>query len=325
MTTLTRPLRPTGPPYDDPLAPGGPSGRSDPHAGLLVHLADMEVRRGGRPVVWGVDLRVGAGEVVGLVGRNGAGKTTVLRALLGLVPLSRGTVWHRDPCSIGVAFDTVSFPASWSAREGLRCLGDYLGLGPGTSSHVEAVLDRVGLARATRDRRLSCLSHGMRQMVSLAAALVGSPRLVVLDEPHNGLDPLAVHALGRLLRDLADEGRGILLSSHLVDEMDRVCDRVALLHDGRIVLDQRVSELTTCQGWYVEAGDSQALLDLVGALGHTAERRGDGVLVDLTTPPDVAALAASLVTSGAPVSVLRPEQRTLVDVVHTVLGQGAKP
>jgi ABC-2 type transport system ATP-binding protein len=198
----------------------------------------------------GVDLVVGEGEVRGLLGPNGAGKTTVLRLLFGLVSPDHGEIelFGRPlgaPGSVdleGVAgfVEEPTFYPYLSGRVNLELLGELDGGAPG--GRIDEVLELVGLSGRGGDR-LSGYSTGMRQRLGIAAALLRSPRLLLLDEPTSGLDPTGARDVGRLVRRLAAEGTAVLLSSHLIGELEDVCDAFTVLRSGRVVWDGSARQL----------------------------------------------------------------------------------
>jgi ABC-2 type transport system ATP-binding protein len=199
-----------------------------------------------------LDLRVPTGTVYGFVGPNGAGKTTVMRMLLGLVRPTSGTglVLGR-PLGDGQALrrtgSLVEAPAFYpylSGRRNLELLGRYIGVG---RAAVSQLLELVALERAA-DTRYRTYSLGMKQRLGVAAAMLGEPELLILDEPANGLDPAGVAVMRDMLRDLADSGRTVFLSSHLLDEVAQISDRVAILDAGRLVADGTLAEISAAHG-----------------------------------------------------------------------------
>jgi ABC-2 type transport system ATP-binding protein len=197
-----------------------------------------------------LSFTVEPGSVTGFLGPNGAGKTTTLRMVLGLVhPTSgRATIgglpYRRLPAPsrmVGAALESASFHPARTARNHLRVLCIVAGL---PYSRADEVLDLVGLHDAAR-RKVRTYSMGMRQRLALAAALLGDPRVVVLDEPANGLDPDGIRWLRGLLRHLASQGRTVLVSSHQLNEMQEIADRVVILNRGRLVRSGSIEELTS--------------------------------------------------------------------------------
>jgi ABC-2 type transport system ATP-binding protein len=202
-----------------------------------------------------VDLTVERGDVFGYLGPNGAGKTTSLRMLLGLIRPTTGSVqlFGRDPLLAGArALDGVAgfvegprFYPYLSGRRNLRLLGDYDG--DVSDALIEEVLEIVELRDRAKDR-VGGYSHGMRQRLGIAASLLRRPKLLLLDEPTTGLDPAGMRDMRALVRSLAGEGITILLSSHLLTEVEELCNRVAIIQKGRIVYEGRLDELLRSAG-----------------------------------------------------------------------------
>ncbi len=199
-----------------------------------------------------VDLTVEAGDVFGYLGPNGAGKTTSLRMLLGLIRPSAGSarLFGRDPLIDGArALDGVAgfvegprFYPYLSGRRNLRLLADYDGRN--ARSRIDEVLDLVDL-RDRAKHRVGGYSHGMRQRLGIAASLIRNPRLLLLDEPATGLDPAGMRDMRDLVRRLASEGITVLLSSHLLAEVEELCNRVAIIRRGQIIYEGSLSKLLT--------------------------------------------------------------------------------
>lgn len=216
---------------------------------MILDVSDLHktYRRGAVTALDGMTMQVRAGGVHGLVGPNGAGKSTLLRIVLGLVRASRGGVRlfgerAGDPRLLrrtGSLIETPRFYPFMTGRQTLRVLARTSGLG---DTEIPALLDRVGLTTAA-DRRTSSYSLGMKQRLGVAAALLGAPELLILDEPLNGLDPAGIREMRALVADLAAEGMTVLMSSHVLSEVERVCDRVTIIHSGRAVAEGAVAEL----------------------------------------------------------------------------------
>jgi ABC-2 type transport system ATP-binding protein len=201
--------------------------------------------------VAGLDLSVQAGQVFGVLGRNGGGKTTTMRMLLGLIRPTAGRAWLNgrpvpDPSGLARVGALIEEPAFYPWLTGRRNLEILARSGPplpaGRADPVAAVLTRVGLDDAA-GHKVKTYSQGMRQRLGLAVTLLRQPPLLLLDEPANGMDPAGIREFRRLLRSLADTGTTVFLSSHLLAEVEQVCDQVAVLHDGRLVGQGRVAEL----------------------------------------------------------------------------------
>ncbi len=287
------------------------------------------VKRYGRvTAVDGVDLRVPAGVRFGLLGPNGSGKTTLVRVLLGLVHATRGEVrvlgepMPRHAARVLPRVGAlVEGPAAWGSLSGwanLRLL-DAAGPGPrrGRRRRVADALEQVGLGGIDR-RPVRAYSLGMRQRLGIAAALLRGPELLVLDEPTNGLDPRGIGEIRELLTRLNEAGTTVVLSSHLLTEVDALCHRVGVMDAGRLVLDEDLAALRTPTGRVLlrtpDPAAAVAQLD-----GRVVDRRGDLVVVRHHDP---AALNARLVGAGVRVTGLHAERRTLEQVVLGLTGHG---
>jgi ABC-2 type transport system ATP-binding protein len=256
---------------------------------VAVRTAALTKRYGGRAVVDGLDLALPAGVVSGFAGPNGAGKTTTLRMLLGLVrptegsgevlgaPISRPAAYLPK---VGAMIEGPAFYAALSARRNLAALARLSGQ---SKRRIDTVLERVGLSDRADDAVRS-YSLGMKQRLGIAAALLGDPELLVLDEPTNGLDPAGIRATRALLRRLADEGTTVFVSSHLLDEIQHICDHIVLIKSGRLVFQGCVDELLGTQRHELVARPEDprstgALVALCEAAGLAAHVRDDTVHV----------------------------------------------
>ncbi len=234
--------------------------------GTPVAARGLVKRYGDITAVAGVDLTVEPGDVFGYLGPNGAGKTTSLRMLLGLIRPSAGSaeLFGRDPMLEGAkALQGVAgfvegprFYPYLSGRRNLRLLADYDE--PVSRSRIEEVLEIVELRDRAKDR-VGGYSHGMRQRLGIAAALLRAPRLLLLDEPTTGLDPAGMRDMRALVRRLAAEGITILLSSHLLNEVEELCNRVAIIRTGAIVYEGTLGDLlaTATTGYRLKTRDPE--------------------------------------------------------------------
>jgi ABC-2 type transport system ATP-binding protein len=208
-----------------------------------------------------VDLEVAAGELVGLLGPNGAGKSTLVKIACGLVRPTAGEALVAGAAagsraartSTGYLAELFRFPG-WARAEEVLALHQRLARSGGGAAEREALLARVGLG-GEGGRRVETMSKGMQQRLGLAQALIGNPRLVLLDEPTSALDPGGRRTVRDLLVGLRDEGVGVLLNSHLLSEIELVCDRVAIIDGGRVVSEGRPQDLTAPGGVEVETSD----------------------------------------------------------------------
>jgi ABC-2 type transport system ATP-binding protein len=234
------------------LAPPRPR-RTAPslNAGLAVQTDGLTKRFGSNVAVNGVELQVPRGSAFGYLGPNGAGKTTLIRTLLGLTRADAGTMSllgigvpadrSRALARVGAIVDEPRFHGHLTGRENLRLLA--AARGGDADTRIVPSLARVGLADRAGDK-VASYSMGMRQRLGVASCLLGDPELLILDEPMNGLDPAGMHDMRELITSLVDEGRTVMLSSHLLDEVERTCDAVAIVDHGRVVRQGPIDELT---------------------------------------------------------------------------------
>jgi ABC-2 type transport system ATP-binding protein len=242
----------------------------------------------------GVDLEVREGEVRGLLGPNGAGKTTLLRMLFGLVRPDAGSVellgCVRDPLApvpldgVGGFVEDPTFYPYLTGRANLELLSELDGAPP--SRPIDELLEMVGLSGRAQDR-VSGYSTGMRQRLGIAAALLREPRLLLLDEPTSGLDPAGARQIGALLRELAARGVAVLVSSHLIGEVDQVCDSFTVLHHGRVVWSGTAEELRAqapASAYALSTSDDERALELAdvqpGIRAGRSQRRGLALAVE---------------------------------------------
>jgi len=217
----------------------------------LLHIDHLSVAIGDKPILSDVSLTVAAGEIVGLLGPNGAGKSTTIAAVLGLLRRQGGTVdvLGHDPGSalstiyrdIGVLPEQSGFYDWMTGQDYLAFFAELHGVAPEPAMIADR-LAAVGL-EPRPGQRIGTYSRGMRQRLGLARALIGEPRLLILDEPTNGLDPRGRHEVHELLRALAARGTGVLMCTHLLDDVERLCRRVAVIADGRTVAEGTIADL----------------------------------------------------------------------------------
>ena len=266
-----------------------------------------------------MDLTVRRGEVYGFLGPNGAGKTTTLRMLLGLVrPTSGGATVHGlppgDPVAVARTGSLVEGPGFYpylSGRENLRVLARYRGL---DHREVDRVLDRVDLTERAGDR-FKTYSLGMKQRLGVAAALLGEPDLLVLDEPTNGLDPAGMADMRALLVDVAAGGQTVLLSSHLLAEVQEICDRVGIIAGGRLLVESTVAELRGATGIRLVADPIDRALAVAMKVAGDDAVEVDGPVLRVSGPAAQAPeLARALVGAGIDITELTPVERSLEDV-----------
>jgi ABC-2 type transport system ATP-binding protein len=289
---------------------------TDPGSAPAIVAAGLTKRYGDVTAVEDLSFEVRSGAVTGFLGPNGAGKTTTLRMVLGLARPTAGssTILGRpftelpEPAhSVGANLEICGMHPGRSGRNHLRALATFAGL---PASRVDEVLDLVEM-RDAADRRAGGYSTGMRQRLGLAATLLGDPEVLVLDEPANGLDPQGIRWLRDFLRGAASQGRTVLVSSHVLSEVEQTVDDVVVIHRGRLVKSGSIASLTTATGVRVR---SPRAAELAAALQREgAEVRADGTLlvVQGRTTAQVGDLAFAI---GAPVHELGAEAASLEEV-----------
>ena len=274
---------------------------------------------GGVTAVDGLDLRVGEGEVLGFLGPNGAGKTTTMRMLVGLVrPTSGRILVLGDPpgtpralARVGTLIESPAFYPHLSGRDNLRLAARYAAV-PDTAA--DRALAEVGLTERAGSA-FRTYSLGMKQRLGVAAALLKEPSLLILDEPTNGLDPAGVSDIRELLRGLGRAGRTVLLSSHVLGEVEQICDRIVVIDEGRLIADGTPDDLRGTLGQTVLLFDADPLDEAAACLrGHPGVRaveQVDGRLRVVTDPALAAELNRRLVQAGIDVRELRPQRHSL--------------
>jgi ABC-2 type transport system ATP-binding protein len=279
------------------VASARPSSTASPRGpgrdGWAIETHGLTKWFGARVAVDGVELLVPRGSAFGYLGPNGAGKTTLIRVLLGLtradggtmsllglpVPTERGRALAR----VGAIVDAPGFHGHLTGRENLKILA--CARGGEAHKHIDPALERSRLTQRADDK-VSTYSMGMRQRLGLAACLLGDPQLLILDEPMNGLDPAGMHEMRDMIRALVDEGRTVMLSSHLLDEVERTCDQVAIVDRGKVIRQGPIDELIGQAGVAVEVqcSDPPAAARALGqlAVASAIALTEDGLTVTLT-------------------------------------------
>jgi ABC-2 type transport system ATP-binding protein len=285
----------------------------------MIEAAGLTKRYGATAAVDDLSFTVPAGQVTGFLGPNGAGKSTTMRLILGLDKPDSGTVtvngqpyarYRRPLFQAGALLETKGFHGGRTARNHLLCLAASNGI---SRSRVDTVLELTGLAGAA-GRRAGGFSLGMAQRLGIAAALLGDPPVLMLDEPVNGLDPDGVVWIRTLLRSLAAEGRTVLLSSHLMSEMAMTADRLIIIGRGRLITQTSIAGfLAAGPGGPVTVRSPQAavLATILTAKGAAVTRAGDDSLTVTGTTPDAVGQTAS--QNGITLTGLTATQATLED------------
>jgi len=292
-------------------------------------------RRRGR-ILHDLDLAVGAGETFGYLGPNGAGKTTTIKILLGLLRPTAGRAWLLDQevgrpaarAAVGFLPETPTFYEYLTGQEFLAFMARLAGLSRGAArEQIPALLHRVGLS-AARDRQLRKYSKGMLQRVGLAQALLGDPALVVLDEPMSGLDPIGRKEFRDIILGLRAEGRTVFFSSHIIPDVEMICDRVGILLGGRLV---RVGSLAELLGAEVESVE----VTLTGLDPASAEALAPGALAPplvhedriqlrLRDEAELDACLRRLLEAGGRVRSVVPQRRSLEEIFLAEVAAGGR-
>ncbi|SCG43591.1 ABC transporter ATP-binding protein [Micromonospora halophytica] len=292
----------------------------------MIMVEHLTKRYGPHVAVDDVSFHCEPGTVTGFLGPNGAGKSTTMRMICGLTPPTSGNAavtgrrYRELPNpgrEIGVLLDASAQHAGRTGREALALAARTMGVDRG---RVGAVLDQVGLNATAAKRRVGAYSLGMRQRLGLALALLGDPRVLILDEPANGLDPEGIFWMRGLLRDFADRGGTVLLSSHLLREVEAVADRVVVIGGGRVVAAGGKDELLAGAGTLVRGRDPHALRLTLDRVGLTATAGTDGGFLVRAEPGAVGQVAAD---AGLVLTELRPAGNGGLEQLFLTLTAGA--
>ncbi|MEV6930758.1 ATP-binding cassette domain-containing protein [Dactylosporangium sp. NPDC051485] len=285
----------------------------------MITVEGLRKRFGPNLALDGMTFTVRPGHVTGFVGPNGAGKSTTMRVVLGLDAAEEGTALvggkpyrslDRPLCHLGSLLDAAALQPGRTARNHLLWLAHSQGL-PGR--RVDEVLELTGLGGVGR-RRAGGYSLGMRQRLGVAAALLGDPSALMLDEPFNGMDPEGIIWMRTFLRDLAAQGRAVLVSSHLMSELQGTADHVVVVGRGRVIADASVAQLLAGVANGRITVRSAAIDDAAGVLraaGATVTRNGDGTLT--VAGPAAEDVVAALGKAGVPFSEVAAHRATLED------------
>ena len=265
----------------------------------MITIERVTKRYGDFTAVDDISFVAQAGKVTGFLGPNGAGKSTSMRVMVGLTPQDSGQALiggHRfadipNPSRhVGVLLDASAQHDGRTGREVLRLSAEVMGIGP---ERVEEMLELVGLSGSESKRRVRNYSLGMRQRLGIANAFMGDPSVLILDEPVNGLDPAGIHWMRGLLRAFAARGGTVLLSSHLLHEVEMIADEMVLIGRGKIVAQGTKAELLHTAGTYVKPEDPAALQQALQAANIDATPSGDGGFRSESEPIDVGRVAAA--------------------------------
>jgi ABC-2 type transport system ATP-binding protein len=288
------------------------------------------IRGGSQVALSGLDLAVPEGGVFGFLGPNGSGKTTTIRCVMGLIRPSSGHArvlgvdaqreLHEVVRRIGSLVEAPTPFPTFSGRRNLMLLARIDGIG---RARVDAVLDRVGLAPRADDL-VRAYSLGMRQRLGIAAALLRDPELLILDEPANGLDPAGIKEIRDLLRALGTEGRTVFVSSHLLNEVQQICDQVAILSHGRCIASGPVADVLTRgrhESMLVRVEPLDRAAEVLRTAGITVTVDDGGVLKAAVPSSEAARVTRALANAGLYLSELRPEAVSLETVFLELTGE----
>jgi ABC-2 type transport system ATP-binding protein len=289
--------------------------------GARIELRNLTKRFGSFVAVDDLTFDVDPGRITGFLGPNGAGKTTTLRMLLDLVRPTSGTALidgahytsiSRPLTVVGAALEATNFHPGRSGRDHLRVLAATNGI---PTTRVDELLELTGIPAAAR-KRAGEYSMGMRQRLGLAAALLGDPRVLILDEPSNGLDPEGIRWLRGFLRHLSGEGKTILVSSHLLQEVQQTVDEVVIINNGRLVKSGSMAELSGGAATVVRTSDPDRLAGALLLADVTSEPGPDGALVAATT--DLRLVGDVALRAGLPVWELKAKQADLEELFFSL-------
>jgi len=291
---------------------------------LVVETSDLTKRFGERVAVANVDLRVPRGSAFGYLGPNGAGKTTLIRMLLGLTQATAGTMrllGRPVPeeraaalARVGAIVEEPRFHRHLTGRENLRVIA--AAREPEAHDRIDGALARVGLSQRA-DERVRRYSLGMRQRLGVARSLLADPELLILDEPTNGLDPAGIHEFRDMIRGFVAEGRTVLLSSHLLDEVEKICDEVAIVDRGRVVVQGSIADLAAAGKRTILIATSNEELALAILSDHrgieSAAPESNGIRVTLRENADAAGddISRRLVLAGLSIRRFEPTRVSL--------------
>ncbi|SNC73336.1 ABC-2 type transport system ATP-binding protein [Kytococcus aerolatus] len=293
----------------------------------MIQIENLTKRYGRFTAVDGISLTAEPGRITGFLGPNGAGKSTAMRMLVGLTPPTSGTatvlgrryVDLTNPAAqVGTMLDASAQHAGRTGREVLTLAAMMAGVG---RAEVDRALERVALTPAEADRRVGRYSLGMRQRLGLAGALVGDPEVLVLDEPANGLDPAGIRWMRSLLQEFADEGGTVLLSSHLLHEVEQVADDLVVIGRGRIVARGTKEELLRSSSTLVDSPERARLGQALARAGLPAEAHPTGGFLVEAGPEPLARLALA---EQLPLTEVRPGDQRLEELFLSLTADDAR-
>ena len=304
-----------------------------PDIGIVLRTVGLTKRYGKRTALETLSIEVRRGRVYGFLGPNGSGKTTTIALTLGLIGATAGhteifgldTRTHRSQAlrRVGATLEGQSYFPHLSARDNLRVWAK-LGHDNEAARRIDAVLERVGLTSRARDK-VRNYSLGMKQRLAVAAAIMHEPELVILDEPTNGLDPAGIREFRELIRELAAGGTTVFVSSHILAEVEQMCDDVAILKLGRLVAQGPVATLLVDHGTSsisLRTTDDAAALEVLRALPWVTSARAEDGRVEVETAPEhSAAISRALAEQQIWLVELRQQESSLEDIFMEITGE----
>ena len=299
-------------------------------ASAAIHTAVLTKRYGTLPAVVDLSMTVPRGEVFGFLGPNGAGKTTSVKMLLGLTPPTSGEAWVLgSPIGdkltrkrVGYLPELFRYQAWLKAAEVLAVHCELARVPKMTwPAEIDRVLKLIGLSGRSSDR-VGTFSKGMQQRLGLGVALLGRPELVVLDEPTSALDPVGRRDVREIIRHLKKDGSAVFLNSHLLTEVEQVCDRVAMVNHGKVIATGRLDEILGSGGVRVRATPlGGAPRDAMSTFGTVRDDPGGWVMVEGVVEAQVPDLVAAVVAAGARVYAVEPRHQSLEERFMQLLGE----
>lgn len=299
----------------------------------VLKTVNLKKAIGKRTIVSEISLELKAGEIFGFLGPNGAGKTTTIRMIVGLSRITEGDIYIND-CSIRSDFKKairnvgciVENPELYKYMSGLDNLKMFAKLYGIDRARVDEVVKTVDLENAIKDK-VKTYSLGMKQRLGIAQALLHRPKLLILDEPTNGLDPAGIKAMRELLRSLAEkEGITVFISSHILSEMQQMCDRVGIINHGHIVTVKTVDEILNMTrdggrtALLIRTNDNAKASELISDLGIANKPEADGIHVEVAKEK-VPEIVAALAGSGIAVYGMDSKEQSLEDVFMKLTGE----
>ena len=295
---------------------------------MIFTASGIYKRFGEKQVLSGIGFETGSGKAVGLLGRNGAGKTTTIRIIMGVFPADAGEILvdgrpiDRDRLRIGYLPEEHGLYPKKPINEQLMYLSALRGMRSADAKRsIHEWLERLGMGEY-ETKRLDTLSKGNQQKIQLAACLIHNPELVILDEPFSGLDPVNAALLKDVVKELIDAGKIVVFSSHQMNYVEEFCDSIAILHEGKIVVGGRISDIKRSyerDKLVVKTTDAQALLDRcggaeIGSLINGATPRQEDVLVEMRDASGKEAVMRALLNSGCDIDGIAVYEPTLSDI-----------